>query len=86
MQAAQLENVQVSLSIPRNQLTIGARIGEGGFGIVHSGLYNQFKVAIKLLRESNLGAEEFESFKLEIHTMVKLKSPHIIQFYGISVY
>lgn len=85
MRIDQLERVEVSLPIPRAQITVTRQIGEGGFGVVSEGLYNQFKVAIKQLRKSHLTDEEFEEFKQEVHKMVLLKSPHIIQFYGICV-
>jgi WD40 repeat protein len=68
--------------ITYSKLTWGEKLGEGGFGAVYKGTYNNGGVAIKKLHMKIMTAEAKNQFKNEIAAMIKSKHPNIITFFG----
>eukprot|EP00892_Ulva_mutabilis_P012550 jgi/Ulvmu1/9668/UM055_0006.1 len=63
-----------------DELTLGAVLGEGEFGIVHAGRWNGTPVAIKVFKSSaNVRREQLAS---EIAVLLKVHHPNIVQFLG----
>jgi predicted Ser/Thr protein kinase len=58
-----------------NNLSIGKLIGEGGFGKVYLGYYNNQQIAIKKLPFNIKGIDK------EINLLKRLKNPNIIEYY-----
>jgi tRNA A-37 threonylcarbamoyl transferase component Bud32 len=69
-------------SIKFEALTLGQKIGEGGFGIVYKGTYQFAPAAIKQLRVDNLSPEAEEEFNREANIMAQLHHPNVVHFYG----
>lgn len=79
------ERISASNSIPTADLTFGQELGKGGWGKVFKGVYRHKNkdhvVAIKQpLSKVPLDNKDFQR---EVAVMSKLKSPHIVRFYGI---
>ncbi len=73
----------VSYQIDYKELTFGRELGKGGFGIVYQGTWRQHaQVAIKQLLFDDISPEASEEFDTESRVMARLRSPHIVQFYG----
>ena len=69
--------------IPWEEITLGAKLGEGGFGIVYKGTWKHGgEVAIKQIK-GTLGEDAEQEFKAEAGTMAQLNSPYIIRLFGI---
>jgi len=60
-------------------------LGEGGFGVVYKGTYQNAEVAIKQLKMSHLSDDDLTDFTQEAAVMAKLRHPNIIQLFGVSV-
>ncbi len=60
----------------------GRFLAEGGFGKVYEGWWSNNQVAIKVLEDVQLAAQE--EFKNEVALMLPLKHPRIVQCYGLS--
>lgn len=69
-------------SIKFEALTLGEKIGEGGFGVVYKGTYRFGPAAIKQLQIDNLSSEAEEEFNKEAKIMSELHHPNIVHFYG----
>jgi predicted Ser/Thr protein kinase len=67
------------------ELTFGKILGAGSFGRVYQGTWRHSEVAIKELLPECLSPVAVEEFEREAHTMQRLRSPHVIQFYGYCV-
>jgi serine/threonine protein kinase len=76
-----LDNVKLECT----ELTFGKTLGAGSFGSVYQGTWRHSEVAIKKLLPGRLSAEATAEFEQEAHTMQRLRSPHVIQFYGYCV-
>ncbi|KAK3564365.1 hypothetical protein QTP86_017331 [Hemibagrus guttatus] len=61
-------------------LTLGAELGSGQFGLVLEGLWRGEKVAVKTIRE---GAMSEEEFKEEAKVMMKVSHPKLVKLYGM---
>lgn len=80
------ESFSVSYQIDYKELNFGKKLGEGGFGVVHQGTWRKHtNVAIKQLLVDDLSHAASKEFDTETQTMVRLRSPHIVQFYGYCV-
>jgi hypothetical protein len=71
-----------SFNIAVNEVTIGRCIGSGSFGKVFEGKYARAPVAIKQL-SGDMSAKAVRELKMEAAVMANLRSPFIVQFYGI---
>ncbi|XP_065836431.1 tyrosine-protein kinase CSK-like [Oscarella lobularis] len=69
-------------AIKRQDLSIGASIGKGEFGDVHSGMYKGQKVAIKTLKDDQAA---IQSFLQEASLMTRLRHPNLVQLLGVSL-
>jgi len=59
-----------------------SKLGEGCFGVVWKGECYSLPVAIKYPHVQQLGKEELEDFRKEVHIMATNPHPHIVQFMG----
>lgn len=69
--------------IPKSSIQLVCKIGQGQFGDVYEGLWNDsIRVAIKTLKctSEKVGCSDFLA---EAHIMKKLRHPHLIQLYAI---
>jgi len=74
------------------KLTISARdfykehkIGEGGYGVVFKGEWENIPVAIKELRTGKMPDKVLAEFKNEAFIMAQYRHPNIVQLYGICL-
>lgn len=73
----------MSSKIDPNELTLcQPAIGGGTYGTVYRGQWRGQEVAIKLLKNQQMQADEMDQFQNEVDIMGKLKSPYIINFLG----
>jgi ankyrin repeat protein len=77
--------ISLSLEIPYEELTVGKKLGQGGFGVVYQAKWQHADVAVKQLLGNNFSEEIIAEFKHETSVMAKLRNPHIIQLYGICI-
>lgn len=68
--------------IPFEDLIVEERIGSGGFGQVHSGMWRGIRVAIKKLREQRVSRSLSAQFEGEIKVLYTLNHENIMTFYG----
>jgi len=68
--------------IPYEELTLGAKLGEGAFGIVYKAKWRGTAVAVKELKYQNLNEEVLEEFRKEISILGKLRHPNVVLFMG----
>jgi tRNA A-37 threonylcarbamoyl transferase component Bud32 len=61
------------------------KLGEGGFGVVYKGEWQNVPVAIKELHLKNLSKETLDEFKREAEIMAKLRFPNIVNLYGVCL-
>jgi hypothetical protein len=76
--------MNVSIAIPYQALTLGELLGTGGFGNVHRGTWNRATVAIKQLN-GVFTPRAIEELKQETAMMANLRSPYIVQLYGVCL-
>lgn len=79
-----LATLEISFHIAREELTFDQELGRGGFGIVFRGKWRYNDVAIKQLQSSQLSNDTLEEFQSEMKLMAQLRSPNIVQLYGIT--
>ncbi|KAK1420405.1 hypothetical protein QVD17_21965 [Tagetes erecta] len=63
-------------NIDYSELTVGSRVGIGFFGEVFRGTWNGIEVAIKVLLEQEVTAENIEDFYNEISILSRLRHPN----------
>lgn len=70
-----------TLDIDFNELTLEAKISEGGYGIIHLAKWRETTVAVKKFKNVNdeNAAKEFLS---ECNAMEALRHPNIVMFLG----
>jgi len=71
--------------IPYRELHYGEMLGQGGFGVVYQGEWQNGTVAIKELLAKKLSADVLAEFKKEANIWGRLHHPNIVALYGISV-
>ncbi|GAQ89216.1 ATMRK serine/threonine protein kinase-like [Klebsormidium nitens] len=73
----------ISVGLKREELTVGPRIGSGGFGIVYEGRWNGAPVAVKELPYGvDLNEDERDAFRKEAAYHTDLRHPHVVQVFG----
>jgi serine/threonine protein kinase len=81
-------NINSSLmEISFSEIKIEKKIGQGGSGcIVFSGAYEGLQVAVKVFKVTSLdGSKFFKEFESEAMLLSSLRSPYIVNFYGVSL-
>ncbi len=80
-------NLEAFATVSFPDLRFGKKIGEGQYGVVSKGTYFDTTVAIKQLLE--VEGETFEQtlkyIKRELHALMELRHPNIVQFMGYGV-
>ncbi len=69
--------------IPWSDLKVGDLLGEGGYGTVHHGHWQNIEVAIKQLHLKKLTSSLLADFKQEAALMAKCRFPYITELYGV---
>ena len=69
--------------IPWSDLKVGELLGEGGYGTVHHGHWQNIEVAIKQLHLKKLTSSLLADFKQEAALMAKCRFPYITELYGV---
>lgn len=82
LDATTFGRLSISFVIPYSQLTLGAEIGAGQFGVVHRGVYQGATVAVKRLKTIMSDRAKGE-FRHEAEIMFRLRHPNIIPLFGI---
>jgi len=75
--------MHIDYEIPYSQLTLGAEIGRGGFGVVYQGSYHGASVAIKQLHLVEVSPRTMGEFQKEAALMVSLRHPNIVTVFGV---
>lgn len=75
----------ISYEIDYKELSLGKKLGQGGFGVVYQGTYRHSDVAVKQLLEQNISKEAASEFAAEAVVMAKLRHENIVQFLGYCV-
>ena len=72
---AQLDSqggIRINITIPASALTLGQLLGEGAYGSVYQGVWNDQPVAIKRLKAQHLTEKAIEEFRREAQIMFQL--------------
>ena len=72
-------------SVASTEFTKKKELGRGNFGVVHLGHYRHNEAAIKTLLISNYSESALKEFKQEVSCMSQLRSPNIVNFYGVCL-
>lgn len=76
----------ISYEINYKDLQLGKELGRGSYGVVYQGTWRKHaSVAIKQLLSDDISDEARREFEAESQIMARLRSPHIVQFYGYCV-
>ncbi len=68
-----------------HDLTVGRRIGGGGYGEVYQGEWSGIPVAIKKLHLKTLSTSLSTDFEREANIMAQCQFPYIIRLYGVCL-
>ncbi|XP_071802211.1 uncharacterized protein [Asterias amurensis] len=71
--------------IPFEEIILGKKIGQGGFGDVHFAKWDGSVVAVKKLRVQRVSQKRLRQFQDEVKVLCKLDHPHIVKFLGASI-
>jgi serine/threonine protein kinase len=85
MKSAHTSHTTSAKHIDFSTLTLQHRLGAGGFGVVHYGLWDGAPVAVKQLKDQELDAQAKQAFEHEAAVMDSLRggSDYIINLRGI---
>ena len=72
-----------NFQIDFNSIKMGKKLGQGGFGVVYAATWRYQPVAVKQLLVKSLSKEIADEFMRETKTWYTLKSPNIVQLFGI---
>lgn len=64
-------------------LTIGKKLGSGGFKDCYKGTYKDQKVAVGIIKVTNFTKEEYVEIKHEIDVLKQLRHENIVRFIGV---
>ena len=81
---ATLSDVQLTgLQINWEEVSIGQKVGMGGFAVVYRGMYRGCEVAVKKLRVNRMSSKAIRDFSSEVMLLRTLRHPNIVIFMGI---
>jgi len=66
-----------------HEVELGEILNQGGFSVVHKGLWHQTKVAIKKLFDPKINEELMAEFDNEVHKMEQIRHPNILQLLAV---
>jgi serine/threonine protein kinase len=75
IKASKKDILRKGWEIDYSEISIQSRLGQGGFGIVYSGMWRQQQVAVKQINTILPGSEDLEAFEHEVEVMKNVK-PH----------
>lgn len=58
------------------------KLSEGGYGVVHKGLWKQTLVAIKQIKTEIIKDDKLDEFRNECAVMEVIRHPNIVMFLG----
>lgn len=68
------------------ELKIGDKIGQGSFGTIYKGEWNEQVVAIKKPGSNvEINKDQMKEFIREVQIMARLRSPNVVQLYGVCM-
>eukprot|EP00041_Stephanoeca_diplocostata_P024944 m.642298 g.642298 ORF g.642298 m.642298 type:complete len:1056 (+) comp22638_c0_seq4:208-3375(+) len=82
---AQLDEIERGWKCKWSDVTLGAELGRGAFGIVNVAHWAGNDVAVKRAIGQCISEDEVEVFEKEAKTMASLHHPNLVQFYGVGV-
>ncbi|KYQ99761.1 leucine-rich repeat-containing protein (LRR) [Tieghemostelium lacteum] len=68
--------------VPLSDITLGVRIGRGGYGQVFRGNWRGTEVAVKMLFNDNVNPKLISDLRKEVDLLCKLRHPNIVLFMG----
>ncbi|CAJ1952066.1 unnamed protein product [Sphenostylis stenocarpa] len=78
-----LDDLDVAeVDIPREEITLGERIGLGSYGEVYRGEWRGTEVAVKRFLDQDISGESLDEFKTEVKIMKRLRHPNVVLFMG----
>jgi len=75
------------LTLNASEIKLGGSIGEGGFSVVHMGLFHNIQVAVKVVKRkdgSRLNKLEKEAVENELLMTWYLADPNVLSCYGFA--
>lgn len=72
----------LSQSLDYDEIQLGQKIGEGGFGTVYKGTWRGNECAVKILENEDMVDDEREMVKRELSLLGKLNSPYVVTYIG----
>mgnify|MGYP001336991650 CR=1 FL=1 len=66
--------------IPRHEIEIRHKIGDGSFGVVHEAIWRKTPIAVKVLSVEK--SVDMTEFRTEFEALTKLHHPNILQLFG----
>ena len=73
---------ELSTALDFDEIQLVDRIGEGSFGVVYAARWRKQPVAVKLLRNQQLAAEELSELRAESKFLSQLLHRNVVQFRG----
>ncbi|CAE8617383.1 unnamed protein product, partial [Polarella glacialis] len=61
-----------------SEVEMGEMLNQGGFSVVHKGIWNGSKVAVKQLFDPNISAELLAEFDNEVQKLEQIRHPNIL--------
>jgi len=76
------ENKPFEWEVPLSEISLGVRIGRGGYGQVFRGNWRGTEVAVKMLFNDNVNLKLIIDLRKEVDLLCKLRHPNIVLFMG----
>eukprot|EP00002_Diphylleia_rotans_P025752 TRINITY_DN5105_c0_g2_i1.p1 TRINITY_DN5105_c0_g2~~TRINITY_DN5105_c0_g2_i1.p1 ORF type:complete len:163 (-),score=18.17 TRINITY_DN5105_c0_g2_i1:50-538(-) len=79
------DKISDALLIPFHDIQVGKKIGEGGYGIVYQGSYRREKVAVKKVKNQQIGEKAIRDLLKEGKVHARLRSKYVVQLLGVCI-